>query len=705
MSTMTSQAQWTVQDIQEGQSDAANPAFAARKAGAHASAWAPMLLGTMVLLIALVGLVLLFLNRGVPRPDRWGFGGFQSLTAVSGAITGMLITRRYPRHPIGWMMLMLALFAALTGLSEEYAVYAVHTQPGLLPGATLIAGLLNWLWVPSYALTAIYLPLLFPDGRLLSPRWRIVAWLSAVWIVLNSAWLILMPGPLPNNANIENPFGVAAWSDTFLTRLDPRLVVPLVGMLLMLTAAASLVMRYRRSRDAITRQQLKWYAYAAVLVSFAGMVGQFSGPVAHIALFVMVTAAPASIAVAILRYRLYDIDLLINRTLVYGLLTTTVVGVYVLAVATAGTLARAWGDWTAALPATVLVALLFHPLRVRLQRGVNRLLYGHRDAPLAVLSQLGRRMESAASPEEILSVLAETVAKALKLPYVAVKLQSNDGLITAAEYGRPVEEVTAFPLAHRGKTVGQLLAAPRQPGDAFNQADTALLENVARQAGAAAQAAQLTADLRRSRQRLVTAREEERRRLRRDLHDGLGPHLASMTLSIDAVARLIGSDPQAATAILKELKRQSQAAVREIRRLVYDLRPPALDDLGLSAALRESAARYAQSGVHITIDAPDSLPPLPAAVEVAAFRIAQEGMTNVVRHAHARVCHITLRPEADCLCVTIEDDGRGLPPHPQSGVGLRSMQERVAELEGRLTLENSPGGGARITARLPIREA
>jgi len=663
-----------------------------------------MLLGTVVLLIALAGLILLFLNRGIPRPNRWGFEGFQSLVAVSSTITGMLITRRYPRHPVGWMTLIVALFAALTGLSEEYAVYAVHTQPRLLPSAILVAGLLNWLWVPSYALAAIYLPLLFPNGRFLSPRWRIVAWLSAIWIVLSSAWLILIPGPLPNNADIENPFGVEVWSNTFITALDPRVVAPMAGMLLMLAAAVSLVVRYRRSRDAVTRQQLKWYAYAAVLVSFAGMVGQFSGPVANIALFVMVTAVPVSIAVAILRYRLYDIDLLINRTLVYGLLTAIVVGVYVLAVATAGALAQAWGDWTAAFLTTVVVAILFHPLRMRLQRGVNHLLYGQRDAPLTVLTQLGQRMETAVSPEEMLSILTEALAGALKLPYVAVELHGKNGLSKVAEYGKPIEEVTAFPLTHQGKAVGRLLAAPRQPGDAFNQADMALLENVARQAGAAAQAAQLTAELRRSRQRLVTAREEERRRLRRDLHDGLGPHLASMTLSIDAVARLIDSDPQAATAILKELKSQSQAAVREIRRLVYDLRPPALDDLGLTAALRESAARYAQSGVRITIDAPDPLPPLPAAVEVAAFRIAQEGMTNTLRHAHARTCRVSLKPERDCLCITIEDDGHGLPARPRLGVGLRSMQERVAELEGRLILGNSPAGGARIAARLPILE-
>lgn len=702
---MTPQMQRTAQTVQGERSGMAiPPPVAGRKVGAYAPAWAPIFFGIVVLLIALVGLTLLFLNRAAPKSDRWGFWGFQSLMAVLGSSTGMLITRRYPRHPIGWMLLVMGLLAALTGFSEEFAIYAAHARPHWVPASIIVAGLFNWMWAPSYALSAIYIPLLFPTGRFLSPRWRIVAWLGTAWMVLNSAWMILLPGPLPNNGDVINPFGIEAWNGTLITALDPRVVTPMAGMFLMLTAAASLVIRYRRSQDPVTQQQLKWFAYAAVMMSFAGMVGQLSGPVANVLLFLMAASMPVSIAIAILRYRLYDIDLLINRTLVYGVLTVLVVGLYALAVGAAGALVQTQGNWAAALLATALVAVLFHPLHIRLQRGVNRLLYGERDAPLAVLSQLGRRMESAVSPEAMLSVLTETVAKALKLPYVAVGLRSDGQLAMAAEYGKPTTEVRAFPLIYREQAVGQLLVAPRQPGDAFNQTDIALLENVARQAGAVAHSAQLTADLRRSRQRLVSAREEERRRLRRDLHDGLGPHLASMTLTIEVVVRLIDSDPQAAVAILQKLKRQSQSAVQEIRRLVYELRPPALDDLGLTAALRESAARYAQSGVQFLVDAPDPMPSLPAAVEVAAFRIAQEGMTNVMRHAHASTCRITLTLEREYLCVTVEDDGHGLPTDLRMGVGLRSMQERVAELEGHFTLKNDPHGGTVIRAWLPLVE-
>ena len=696
--------QSTVQSRPSGRTGATQEPSPAR-VSPHAFAWIPTIFGGLVLALSLTGLVLLVLNRGAPKSDRWGFWGFQSLMALLGGATGMLITRRYPRHPIGWMLLGTGLFASLTGISEEFAIYALYTHTDLLPAATLIAGMFNWFWILSYALMAIFIPLLFPNGRFLSPRWRIVAYLGGGWVILGSVWMVVFPGPMPNNGDIENPFGLEALRGLSVASVDPRVGMPFLGMFLMLAAGWSLVMRYRRAQDVTTRQQLKWLAYAAMLMPFAGMIGQVPGFIPNVLVFTLAGAAPLAVAIAVLRYRLYDIDLIINRTLVYGVLTALILGVYALVVAVTGALAQTRGSPTTALLAATLAALLFHPLRSRVQRAVNRLLYGERDAPLSLLSRLGARMEAAVSPEAMLAILTETVAKALKLPYVAVGLDSDGTLMMVATYGKPTDDVIAFPLTYQGQPVGQLLVAPRQPGDAFNQMDVALLENVARQAGAVAHAAQLTADLRRSRQRLVAAREEERRRLRRDLHDDLGPRLASMTLTIDAVVRQLWQNPRQAEKMLHTLKAQSQTAVREIRRLVDDLRPPALDDLGLVAALRELAAQYAHSGVSITVEAPESLPALPAAVEVAAFRIAQEGMTNVVRHANARTCRIVLQPEANCLCVTIEDDGRGLPRPLRMGVGLRSMQERVAELSGRFTVENRGQGGTVVRAWLPMVEA
>jgi signal transduction histidine kinase len=242
-----------------------------------------------------------------------------------------------------------------------------------------------------------------------------------------------------------------------------------------------------------------------------------------------------------------------------------------------------------------------------------------------------------------------------------------------------------------------------------------LLEDLAHQIGASAHAAlmtdealRLSADLQRSRERLVEAREEERRRLRRDLHDGLGPQLSSQALTIDAVRALMRGDPDAAEELLLDLKAQAQDAVTDIRRLVYGLRPPALDDLGLLGALRESAAQYGAKGLSVSVETPQSLPPLSAAVEVATYRIAQEAMTNVARHAGAKTCTVALAiDEAGVLSLEVRDDGRGIP-EPQAhsavraGVGLTSMRERATELGGSLVVEPLPEGGTRVRARLPL---
>jgi signal transduction histidine kinase len=256
-------------------------------------------------------------------------------------------------------------------------------------------------------------------------------------------------------------------------------------------------------------------------------------------------------------------------------------------------------------------------------------------------------------------------------------------------------------LAYQGETIGQLILAPRAPGEPFSPADQRLLDDLARQAGVAVHAVRLTSDLQRARERLVAAREEERRRLRRDLHDGLGPQLASQTLLIDTAMRRLPDDVDGAIELLQRLKSQSQGAIADIRRLVYALRPPALDDLGLVEALREQTMQYTQSGVQIIVSTTGSLPPLPAAVEVAAYRIVQEALTNVIRHAHAQVCTIEIAPGQE-LVVTVADDGRGLPADRRMGVGLSSMQERAAELGGRLAIEPRNGGGTQVRAWLPL---
>jgi len=303
----------------------------------------------------------------------------------------------------------------------------------------------------------------------------------------------------------------------------------------------------------------------------------------------------------------------------------------------------------------------------------------------------------------VLPTIAEAVAQTLKLPYVAIVLRQDDHLEIAAAHGQHTDDPIQLPLVYQTETVGQLLVAPRTPGEAFTLAERRLLEDIALQAGVAAHAVRLTADLQRSRERLITAREEERRRLRRDLHDGLGPQLASLTLTLAAARELLRHDVDAADRLLQELAIHTQAAITDIRRVVYALRPPALDDLGLVLALREQVARYSQAGLQITIEAPEQMPPLPAAVEVATYRIVQEALTNVVRHAQAETCVVRLALGA-MLDMEIRDDGVGMPPNGRTGVGLASLHERTVELGGTCRIDSAPNRGTCIHARLPLHQ-
>jgi signal transduction histidine kinase len=378
-------------------------------------------------------------------------------------------------------------------------------------------------------------------------------------------------------------------------------------------------------------------------------------------------------------------------------------------VGTLGTVIQGQSNLLISILATGLVAVLVQPLRDRLQRIINRLLYGERDDPFTVLSRLGKRLETTLAPDAILPALTETIAQTLKLPYVAIHWESSDRDIhCVVSYGQPVDDLIQFPFAYRGATTGQLAVAPRSPGEALSPMDRHLLENIAHQAGMTVHAVSLTADLQRSRHRLVTMREEERRRLRGDLHEGLGPNLASQGLKLAAVKQLAVKDPASAILLLEQVMAQNQSTVEEVRRLVYGLRPPALDELGLIVAIRDHVAGMdGSAALQVEISEPaDGLPILSAAVEVAVYRIILEALTNVIRHAQAQ--HFVIRFSLDqnnptsILQVEMQDDGIGLPDTRRAGVGTRSMRERAEEISGTCVIESVQGGGTRVCVRVPI---
>ncbi|HUG29771.1 MAG TPA: sensor histidine kinase [Candidatus Limnocylindria bacterium] len=400
----------------------------------------------------------------------------------------------------------------------------------------------------------------------------------------------------------------------------------------------------------------------------------------------------------------------LKPSVVYAVLTGAILVAYAAAAVGLRVVLPEDLPYAVALLATGAGALLALPLRDRLQRIVDRLVYGDRNEPDRALTRLGTQLEASIEPEAVPAVVVRTVAAALHLPYVAIELHEAGGPI--AEHGEIPRDagpgdLLRLELVHRGASVGWLVLAPRSPRERLAEADLRLLADLARHAGPALEAARLTADLRGSRLRLVTAREEERRRLRRDLHDGLGPTLAGTLLTMEAARATLPANPRDASRVLSELATGTRRAIEEVRRLTYDLRPPALDELGLVGALRERAASFAggpagvlRFDIHVGRDLSD----LPAAVEVAAYRIVVEAMTNVVRHSGAQQATIDIAGSRRELVVEVRDDGRGIRG-ARHGVGLRSMRERAEELGGSLEVGGEDAGGTIVRARLPLHEA
>ena len=683
--------------------------------------------------VALLGLALLldFLTGEVLPPGPPGERPGPALAVLTGALSlafptvGAFIASRLPTNPIGWIFCGVGLLYTAQRFNTAYADYALLENLAF-PGGQYVAWFSGLLDFSGPILAGVFVMLLFPDGRLLSRRWRIVAWAAACGAVLTELYDAFYPDYLSTHSYVWNPFAVVGLVGGF-TPDELFIGSAVVGETLLLTsilaALFSLFVRLHRAWGD-ERQQLKWFLYATVpavgcfsfillsyiIVDFTEVVFgtpfiPFSGSyddVHYVAVFALLIV-PVFTYIAIVRYRLYDIDVVINRTLVYGALTSCVVGIYVLAVVALGALFQAQGNLGVSLLATGLVAVLFQPLRSRLQRGVNRLMYGERDDPYAVISRLGRRLEAALAPDTVLPTLVETIAQALKLPHAAILLKEAEGYRTAAAYGSPRGEPETLPLVYQREEIGRLVLSPRAPGEGFSDADRNLLEDLGRQAEVAVHAVRLTTDLQHSRERLVATREEERRRLRRDLHDGLGAQLAGLNVQAGALRRLIPRDPAAADELVVELRNELRSAIADIRRLVYDLRPPALDDLGLLEALRRLAERYGSEDdqLRVLVEAPEDIPDLPAAVEVAVYRITQEALTNVARHARAQTCVVRLVVNDD-VTLEIVDDGVGIYAERSAGVGLSSMRERASELGGSCVVEPVPKGGTQVLVRLPL---
>ncbi|MBK8020608.1 MAG: hypothetical protein IPK19_04040 [Chloroflexi bacterium] len=540
----------------------------------------------------------------------------------------------------------------------------------------------------SAAFTLIFI---FPHGRFV-PRW--------------SAWFLL-------------PGLVMIWGRTVAEYYTDFVGSDLVsGILLspflftLVTGIAFQAYRYWRVYDPLERRQSRW-----VIFGFVGLVlgvlgwGVFMEYLAFqpgmprawinllampIIMIITVVPLPVALSMAVINEGLWKLDVIINRTLVYAAVTAIILMTYVFVVGLLNFVFDGGNDFLVSLLATGAVALSFQVVRQSVQQGVNRLMFGHRDEPQAILMTLSRQIQSAIMPEDLLSVSTSTIGKSMRLPYVAIAIRHRDDVIMQVEYGAYRSPVQSFALVHQNEAVGELVVSHRSPREALNAADQSVLSGIAQQLGAVVYAVRLQSDLQSARERLVITREEERRRLRRDLHDGLGPAIAGLPLKVDAAIDLLEQDRNTSVRLLNEVKKQAQQLVGEVRRVVHDLRPPTLDELGLPEALRGALSQMTTpaTGPSISLMTGELPRELPAAIEVAAYRITMEAVTNVIKHAQARQCQVNLEViGSPCrLCIAIEDDGIGLPETVVPNVGLHSMREGAEELGGTFQLQPRAGG-------------
>lgn len=484
-----------------------------------------------------------------------------------------------------------------------------------------------------------------------------------------------------------------------------------IAFLMHVLIVLSQIYRYFHGATSQQKRQIQWFVVSMTVYIVAVLLEQTPYPqsgflrlLIQILMYTGLLSLPISVGVMVLEARLRQSAIAFNRTLVYFVLTVVTVAVYGLLVGGMGLFLQFISNTLTSLIAIGLVSVLFHPLRERIHRQINLLVYGERDNPYQVLSGLSRRLESSLTNRSLLNAIVETVAHAFRVPYVSIEIRGETGNMTLADYGQLGEHSSQIPLTVQGETVGWLILGAQHFQDMFPPKQLSLLEDLIRQVSIAVQAVQLTEELHRSRERLVNAREEERRRLRRDLHDGLGSVIASMMLRTEEALQLHDRNPASSKQALLTMKQQMKEIIADIRRLVYALRPPTLDEFGLSFALEELAGHFKDQSLLVVLSLPEEEPKFHAAVEVAVFRIVQEGLTNALKHANAGRCYVSLVCKDGILRLSIRDDGIGLPEVVVPGIGIRSMKERAEELGGTCQLQSTAGEGTRITVQIPLEK-
>ena len=699
--------------------------------------------GTVVLLVAIAGIVLEVLDG----PGGWqhGFGG-KSPWLIAGlgiASTGVVVAVRRPRNAVGWLFIGAGALLTIALAAQQYAVHAVYVAPGSLPAPLVASWLGTWTFIAIVPLLMVFLPLLFPNGELPSNRLRIPVW---IMIGLSVAFVVCAATPPLNIATHVEADGTLFGAQMSESGSGPihtlTTVLLFPTMLSAVVAVVSLVVRFVRSRGD-EREQLEWFLFAAALVVVALVLSAFNSnrsnsPLSQVVptfFLLAILGLPVATGVAILRYRLYDIDVVISRTLVYGALAAFITAVYVGIVVGVGTLVGNGGQPNLVLSiiATAVVAVAFQPLRERLQKVANRLVYGRRATPYEVLSEFSQRVAETYAANEALPRMAMVLAEGTGAERAIVWLRSGDHLKPAATWPLPEatngaapqetpEPVTissdavpdipgadkVVPVRHQGELLGALTVTKRR-GESLTPVEEKLLGDLASQAGLVLKNVGLTnellerlEELQASRQRLVAAQDDERRRLERNLHDGAQQNLVALKVKLGLAEMFAAKDAAKARQLLGELKEDTDEALNTLRDLARGIYPPLLADRGLGAAL-EAQARKATVPVEVVAD---GLGRYPQEVEAAVYFCVLEALQNTQKYAEASRAVVRLSESDGTVAFEIEDDGKGFDPATaKRGAGLTNMADRLDALGGTIELESEPGAGARLSGTIPVPKA
>jgi signal transduction histidine kinase len=670
------------------------------------------------------------------NPDLAGAFVQAAVPSIAIALVGGLVASRQPRNPIGWLLLAGAGTTAVQGLAGQYAVHTLVADRGSLPGVEWVAWLGSTVGGLVYPGIVVLILLLFPNGRLPSARWRLVMWIDIALAIVNNALGLLDPAPIasPGVPSVPNPL--------LLAHIDGLEMGPvgyavfLGGLIVVLAAAISLVIRLRRTSGA-EREQVRWVAYAlgtTVLISITYTLVGLAVPAVqnNVVGNVIVTAGfglglPAAIGVAMLRYHLYDIDIVISRTLVYGTLAVLITAVYVGIAVGIGTLVGSGGKPNLGLSilATAIVAVGFQPARERLQRVANRLVYGKRATPYQVLSEFSGRVAEAYTAEDVLPRMAGVLRHGTGAELATVWVRAGGRLRQAAASPEPSQSAEPVELngssspdipgadrsvlvRHQGEVLGALTITKRR-GESITPIEVKLMDDLAHQAGLVLKNVGLSADLharlvdlRASRQRLVAAQDDERRRLERNLHDGAQQHLVAIKVKLGIAEMLATRDPEKARAAVAELKHDADEALETLRDLARGIYPPLLADRGLPTALQAQARK---ATLPVTIEA-DGIGRYPQDTEAALYFCILEALQNIQKYAEASSAMVRIREQGAQLCVEVADDGRGFDVSTTTrGNGLNNMEDRLDALGGTLEIASSPGNGTTLRAVIPVLNA